>query len=112
VGTGLAFSFEVAVMAGLTDAGQLNDLHVGVPSSSVQVQNQTQMPLIVTVGPDQWTLTAQQSSTIPLPRNGAGIGYSLTNDFATEQFGLVTVVWLLDRQLAPQPDGPLTATPL
>jgi hypothetical protein len=108
VQTGLAFSFDQSIMAGLTDAGHLDDLHVGFPSAFVQVQNASPMPTTITIGADQWEVTAAQATTLPLPPDGAGIDYSTTNDFATEQFGTITVIWLLKGQLPPQPDGPLT----
>jgi hypothetical protein len=110
-GTGLvAGPYPYTAAPGFSDTFPVPDPHItGVPSSSVQVQNVGPLPLIVTVGPDQYAVTASQSTTIPLPTNGAGIVCTLTNSGAATESGSLEFVWMLEGQWPPQPDGPLTS---
>ena len=85
----------------------LDDPRTGITSSFLQLQNNSGTSLSVLSGTDYWTITANQSSTIPVTGGGAAI---LVTPSAVGAGGLLTAVWLLDGQDAPQPDGPLTGS--
>ena len=80
----------------------------GMASTSVQIQNNAPLPVQVTAGGDEWSITSAQSSTIPLPPDGSGVVWTVTNPGSSQVTGFITFIWLLDSQEAPQPDGPLS----
>lgn len=112
-GTGIPFSFQVSVTPGNSAFGPITDQHaaVGVPSDLVQIQNATDMAMGLTIGTDIFYISSQQATTLPIPKNGAGLAYSLTNNSGSTQVGTVTFIWLWNGQESPQPDGPLAGPP-
>ena len=76
-------------------------------SVDAQFQNASEYALTIQGGTDQWTVTSYQSTTIPCPTGGLGFLVTPTGITGTPGNGQLTVVWLLDNQEAPQPDGPL-----
>lgn len=110
-GSGLSETSPISIGAGATFRTHIADLHVGVGSAALQVQNVSPLPIQITIGTDTYWVTASQATTLPLPLppNGAGVDYTLTNNTASTVTGSQTFVWLLDGQEPPQPDGPLTS---
>ena len=106
--TGLTTEMNLSIAAGASDTYTAGDPRQGFPSAWVQVQNATFFDLSIAVGADMWTVTASQVSTIPLPPNGAGITVTANNNTANLHTGGVTLIWGLEGQDTPQPDGPLT----
>jgi len=85
----------------------LQDPRLAVASKAVQIQNNSGVSLSILSGADVWSITSNQSSTIPLPGDGAAI---MVTPGGVGTGGLLTCVWLLDDQVSPQPDGPLTGS--
>lgn len=108
-GSGLSETSPISIGAGVTFRTHIADLHVGVGSAALQVQNASPLSIQITIGTDTYWVTASQATTLPLPPNGAGVDYTLTNNTASTVTGSQTFVWLLDGQEPPQPDGPLTS---
>lgn len=107
-GSGLSETSPISIGAGVTFRTHIKDLHVGVGSAFLQVQNRSSIPIMIVIGPDEYAVSAAQATTLPLPGDGAGVDYVLTNSTAATVTGSQTFTWLLDGQLPPQPDGPLT----
>ena len=78
-------------------------------SVNAQFQNASEYAITVQGGTDQWTVTSYQSTTIPCPPGGLGFLVTPESITGTPGNGQLTVVWLLNNQEAPQPDGPLTS---
>jgi hypothetical protein len=87
---------------------QLDDpfARLGAQSSFVQLQNASGLAISVLSGGNLYTITSNQSSTIPTPGSGQELIAS-AGDVGLG--GTLTAVWLLKGQSPPQPDGPLTA---
>jgi hypothetical protein len=92
----------------LNQSLQCADPHVGVASTSVQVQNSSGFALAVNSGAEVYSITSYQSSTIPVPASGAGITITPVSQQSQSGAASVTLVWMLDGQWPPQPDGALT----
>ncbi len=78
-------------------------------SVNAQFQNASAYAITVQGGTDQWTVTSYQATTIPCPPGGLGFLVTPESITGTPGNGQLTVVWLLNNQEAPQPDGPLTS---
>ena len=81
----------------------------GVLSTSVQIQNASGYALSVLSGTDLYTITAYQSTTIPVPVSGQGVVMTPTLSTTPTVSPTAVMIWLLSGQDPPQPDGPLTA---
>ena len=87
----------------------VSDPAKGVPSVAVQIQNATGFALTVYTSGTPYAVQPQTASTIPTAGNGGQILMVPTATNASQD-GSVTLVWLLDGQEAPIPDGFLTNT--
>jgi hypothetical protein len=82
----------------------------GHHSDWIQIQNETPFALNVQIRTDQWAVSPSQSATLPLPPDAGGVALTATNNGAAAGgsiTGIVSMIWGLEWQEPPQPDGPL-----